>query len=39
MTELKILNPKISNEKIEISREIYDHYNIEDLTFKATPGI
>ncbi|MEM3067352.1 MAG: Fe-S cluster assembly protein SufB [Thermoplasmata archaeon] len=30
---------KISNENIEISRDNYDHYNPEDLTFKASPGI
>ena len=42
MTELKILQHKqteISNEKVEISRETYDHYNAEDLKFKALPGI
>jgi len=26
-------------QQIEISRENYDHYNPENLTFKAEPGI
>lgn len=34
MTELKIIQPEI-----EISRDNYDHYNEEDLTFKAQPGL
>ena len=44
MVELKIINPenqtnKINNENVEISRENYDHYNPEDLKFRAKPGI
>jgi len=39
MVDLKIIQPEVSNEKIEISRENYDHHNKEDLKFKAEPGI
>jgi len=40
MTELKILqNQENMKEKIEISRDNYDHYNDEDLKFKSIQGI
>jgi Fe-S cluster assembly protein SufB len=38
MSNLEIIQPKESNE-LEISRENYDHFNKEDLTFKAPEGI
>ena len=39
MSKLNIIEPEINNENVEISRENYDHYNKEDLIFKAEPGI
>ncbi len=39
MSNLSIIQPKENNDNIEINRENYDHYNPEDLTFKATPGV
>ncbi|MAG07664.1 Fe-S cluster assembly protein SufB [Candidatus Pacearchaeota archaeon] len=39
MSQLPILQPKISNKEVTINRENYDHSNPEDLTFKASSGI
>lgn len=39
MSEIKVIQPEISNENVEINRDNYDHYNPEDLIFKAIPGI
>ena len=44
MTDLQIIQPTEEEQKgleetFEINRETYDHYNEEDLNFKAEPGI
>ena len=39
MSDLKIIQEKEKQETIEINRENYDHYNPENLVYKAEQGV
>src|SRR3989338_7377365 len=39
MSELKVIQEQQKDQNIDINRDNYDHYNEENLNFKAQPGV